>query len=289
MKTSIIILGGKTGLLGQALTSQFSKCGYTVYTPTRNDFSLLNSYQLTAYIDSIQPELIVNAIAYTDVNGAEKKTDEAYAVNSFFCKTLADILYTRPARCITFSTDYLFNGTKEAPYTENDTPSPINVYGNSKLMGERALQERIPEKTLILRTAWLFGHNAKNFVSTIHALSCQKKQLPVITDQIGSPTFTEDLAQTCSTLCSRVHTGVYHVTNSQKASWYELACAAITLTNNKNNIVPMLTKNYQMQAPRPKYSVLSCEKLSSLGICMRTWQHALKDYLSASKYELTNA
>ncbi|MCT4625453.1 dTDP-4-dehydrorhamnose reductase [Halodesulfovibrio sp.] len=291
MKKHVIILGGKTGLLGQALAAEYQAAGYTVHAPLRTDFDTLNSAQLAKHIDSIEPEIVINAIGYTHVDQAEKNTDEAYAVNTTSCETLAEVLSTRPVRCISFSTDYIFSGQNDTPYTEKDIPNPRNVYAKTKLLGEYALLDRIADKTMILRTAWLFGLHKANFVSTITALSRQKKELPVIADQVGSPTSTHDLARACLTLSATETNGVYHITNSGTASWYELAQAAVTLAGHPDNIVPIRTADYNQQAPRPAYSALSTDLLTlNTGITMRPWKESLAEYVYASSQkEITHA
>lgn len=179
-----------------------------------------------------------------------------------------------------FSTDFVFNGRKIGAYTEEDETDPLNVYGRSKLEGEKALLALNLEKFSIVRTAWLFGPGKKNFISTILDLCRQGKSLNIVHDQIGSPTYTVDLAAYCLNLFEKNGRGIFHITNSGKASWCEFASEAVRLAQAECPIAPIPSKEYPQKALRPAFSALSTAKFTEVtGITPRPWPQALADYI----------
>ena len=283
-KPKIMVLGGISGLLGQALVQTATLAGYPVVASARNDFDPMNSESVAAYIDEHVPDIICNTIAYTQVDKAEDEEDQALNLNRLFPRILGRIVKSRPSIYLLHcSTDFVFNGQKREPYVETDPTGPLNVYGRSKLEGENALLELNLEKLCIVRTAWLYGPDKKNFVSTILGLCADGKSLTVVHDQIGSPTYTMDLAAYCLHLLKADGQGLFHVANSGQASWCELASEATRLAQLECPITPIQSSEYPMKATRPAYSVLDCSKFTQLtGITPRPWPQALVDYIFAA-------
>lgn len=276
-----IVLGGKTGLLGQALCEELVSCGCEVYAPVRQELDVFSQYKLAAYIDCHQPDILFNTIAYTQVDNAEKEPEEAKRVNEDLCAVIASVLRTRPCKCFSLSTDFVFSGEKKIPYDEDDSPLPQSVYGKTKLAGERQLLDVIPEKTIIGRTAWLWGPHKVNFVSKMLQLAKKRDTLSVVYDQIGSPTFTLDLAQMCVKLISISSSGIFHLVNSGNASWYDLATAAINSSDETCTVYPVASHEFYQQATRPAFSVLSNQKYTKVvGEPPRNWDESLEDYLA---------
>lgn len=279
-KPKIMVLGGATGLLGQALVHAAALGGHEVIASSRNDFDPLKSDSITEYIDAHSPDIICNAIAYTQVDKAEEEEEAACNLNRLFPRILGRIVKERSIYLLHCSTDFVFNGRKKTPYVETDETAPLNVYGRSKLEGEKALLELQLEKLCIVRTAWLFGPGKKNFISTILGLCSTGKSLNVVHDQIGCPTYTTDLAAYCMHLLDKNGQGIFHITNSGQASWCELASEAIRLTQLECPITPIPSVEYPQKAVRPAYAVLDCSRFTEVtGIKPRSWSRALADYI----------
>jgi len=230
-------------------------------------------------IASVKPDTVIHSAAYTDVDGCEKNPQEAEKVNVLGTKNVT--LACKECNCllIYISTDFVFDGEKKTPYIEKDIPNPINVYGKSKLDGERYIQD-ILKDFIIVRSSWLFGRGGKNFVDTIKGKS--GKEIRVVNDQFGSPTYTEDLAQALSNLVSQSKNfrGIYHITNSGSCSWYEFALAIKEIANLDADILPVSSQEYASVTKRPKMSILENRHYQECaGEKLRHWQDALKEYL----------
>lgn len=276
-----IVLGGKTGLLGQAVRRELLNSDYEVFSPTRQELNIFSEYDLANYIDSCRPDILFNAVAYTQVDKAEEEPEKAKLINEGLCTIIAGILKTRPCRCVSISTDFVFDGKKEIPYSEQDVVNPKSVYGKTKLAGEFQLLSIVPEKVIIARTAWLFGPHKINFVQKILQLAKEREALNVVADQTGSPTFTLDLAKMCVRLACFTNAGVFHLVNSGKSSWYELAAAAVEMSGIECSVLPIKTKDFPQLAPRPSYSVLSNQKyIETVGETPREWKDGLAQYLT---------
>jgi len=282
----IMILGGATGLLGQALVHAATTGGYNVVASARGDFTPLNAESVSTYIDRHSPDIICNTIAYAQVDKAEDEPEEALNLNRLFPRVLGRIVKERPnIHLLHYSTDFVFNGRKKEPYVESNATDPLNVYGRSKLEGEQALLDLQLENLCIIRTAWLFGPGRKNFITTILDLCETGKLLNVVHDQLGSPTYTVDLASYSLKLLEKGGKGIFHVVNSGQASWCELASEAIRLAQLECSITPIPSEKYPRKATRPPYSVLDCTRFTeTTGITPRSWGQALADYIyTASK------
>lgn len=275
-----LVLGGATGLLGQSLTRELRAHGWDVALLGRSDGKLLDmNFLETAVIDA-QADVVFNAVAYTAVDEAETHTDEACELNRALPDALARTLRAAKGLLVHFSTDFIFSGSDDAPKKEEDAPHPSSVYARTKLEGEKAILATLPERSCIIRTAWLFGPGRKNFVDTILA-ACQKRDcIRVVFDQIGSPTYTVDLAQWSVALAEQRATGIWHAVNSGQASWCDLACEAVSLAGGPCRVAPISSSEWPQQAKRPSFSVLDNSKLAAfLGKKPRPWPQALRDHI----------
>ena len=274
----ILILGHK-GMLGSDLMLRMM-AAYDVTGKDVDDFDITVEEDCGRVIAECSPDVVINAAAYTNVDGCETDRDRCFAVNAVGVKNMALACLGRGVRIVHFSTDYIFDGRKEAPYVEGDEPAPLNVYGASKLEGERFLQA-FSERWLLIRTAWLYGKNGNNFVKTILEKAAAVKTLDVVDDQIGAPTYSWDLAAAVQLLIEGGHDGLFHLTNRGNCSGYEFACRILQYAG-KNDVTvrPIPSAGQVRPAVRPARSVLSCRKFfETTGKTMRFWQIALQDYL----------
>lgn len=229
---------------------------------------------------------IINCAAYTAVDKAEDEPDLAFKLNADGPCNIAEIAKTKEAKLIHISTDYVFDGTKEGAYLETDIPNPLGVYGKSKYQGEINIQKTLKEY-FILRSAWLYGKNGRNFVLTMLRLFNERKEVRVVNDQWGSPTYAVDLAGALiKIVCDNSENyGIYNVANEGKISWYDFAVMIHKIANEKRlldtqaAVVPIDTDGYVAKAKRPKNSCLSKDKIrEALGIEIRDWRAALRDF-----------
>jgi dTDP-4-dehydrorhamnose reductase len=289
MKQKALILGGKTGLVGQALTSALRASGWDVTAPGRSDLDVGASDaagRLEALIDFSEPSCVFNAIAHTKVDAAEDEPEAATLLNCTLPATLGKIIKTRPCALVHFSTDFVFDGKKNTPYAPKDSTAPLCAYGKTKQAGEEALLSLDLPRCLIVRTAWLFGPDRKNFVSAILQACKEKRIVNVVHDQVGSPTYTPDLAQYTLKLLDSGAKGIFHIVNSGQASWFELAAEAVSLAQAECMINPIPSSEYPQKARRPSYSVLDCKDLARLtGTIPRPWPQALREYLFTTFYQ----
>ena len=278
-----LVLGGRTGLVGQALMDVLRASGWDAVGTGRAglDVSAPDAgARLEALIDFHEPSCVFNTIAYTKVDAAEDEPEAATLLNRTLPATLGRIIKTRPCALVHYSTDFVFDGKKATPYTQEDPTGPLCVYGKTKLAGEEALLSFDLPRYLIIRTAWLFGPGRKNFVSTILQACKERRSLNVVHDQIGSPTYTPDLAQYTLKLVESGARGVFHIVNAGKASWCELAGEAVSLAQVECTVNPITSSEYPQKARRPAYSVLDCENLArQTGITPRPWPQALREYI----------
>jgi len=272
----IIIIGAK-GMLGQDLVTIFSgDNNYEVITLDRNEIDITKENEVKEKISNLKPEIVINAAAYTDVEGCEDNKELCLKVNGEALKYLAKACQENNTILVHYSTDYIFNGEKKEEYKEDyNQISPINVYGEGKALGEKNIKENC-DQYYILRTSWLFGKNGKNFVDTMLSLAQKLKELKVINDQQGKPTYTIDLAKrTKEILENKEEFGIYHVTNEDKTTWYKFALEIFRQAGVNIRVNPCTSEEFPTKAKRPHYSSLINTKLSK----MRSWKEALGDYL----------
>jgi dTDP-4-dehydrorhamnose reductase len=269
-----IFITGATGQLGIAL--QRVLADHELIAPPESEADITKP-AIIDRIASARPDAVIHAAAFTDVDGAEANPDRAFAVNAEGTRHVAQAAAKVGARLIAISTDYVYDGAKTTPYREDDPVAPLGVYGASKLAGERETLAAKPD-AVILRTAWLYG-DGKNFVRTILRLAAERDELRIVSDQIGSPTWAEDLARAVRALLDVRASGVHHAVNAGSCSWHEFAVTILRLSGLERRIVPISTAELARPAKRPAHSVLDCARLGTLGIRMRPWQDALADYL----------
>lgn len=278
-----ILITGANGMLGSDL-KEVLKSHELILTGSK-DLDITDQNKVFQFISENSPDIVINAAAYTAVDNCETHYNDAYAVNALGPKYLAISCKNMNIPLIHISTDYVFEGSKKSPLVEEDKIGPKTVYGKTKLEGEKFIQENC-KKYFIIRTAWLFGINGKNFVQTMLNLSKNQKEIRVVNDQVGSPTFSYDLAISIKELLNSDKYGIYHLTNKGECSWYEFAKKIFELSKIDIKVIPVSSEEYPRPAPRPHYSVLSNQKWINSGFTpMRNYEDALNEYLNLKAKE----
>lgn len=284
----LLIIGAK-GMLGARLCEEFDSLKPVCWD--REEIDITNKEQTREKIVGLHPDVVINAAAYTDVDGAETNRDMAFAVNEAGVRNLAGVVKDIDGKLVHYSTDYVFPSYAKASegaaglydekgnfmgYPEDYPPGPaVNTYGESKLAGERALKE-VGVEFYLLRAAWLYGANGKNFVDTMLNLAKSRDSLSVIDDQYGGPTFTNDVAKTTKKILKGDYEpGIYHTVNSGVTSWCGFAREIFSLAGVDIEVKAISTSEYPLPAKRPAYSVLKNTK----GPKMRPWKEALREYI----------
>ncbi len=279
----ILVIGSK-GMLGRDLVEllRSSLRSDEVFGWDIDEIDITEENKTITKIETLQPGIVINVAAYTDVDGCELNKEKAFAINAEGMRHVALGAKRCGAKVVYLSTDYVFDGEKGKPYLEDDSPHPMNVYGRSKLKGEQYVQE-LAKDALVVRTQWLYGKYGNNFVASILRQAREKEVLSVVDDQIGSPTYTVDLSKAISLLIQREARGIFHVANSNFCTWYDYAQKILALSGIRGvKVLPISSKELSRPAPRPSYSVLDTQKLKrEAGMTLRPWFEALKDYLSA--------
>lgn len=283
-----VLLIGAKGQVGQELQVTLPQLG-EVISIGREELDLTNSEKISQLIREIHPDYLVNAAAYTAVDKAETEPDLAYSINAIAPKIMAESAEKIKAKFLHISTDYVFDGRKNTPYLETDLTNPLGVYGQSKLRGEEEIKT-VNSQAIILRTAWVYGSYGKsNFVKTMLRLGKEREELKVVVDQVGSPTWSKDIATAITQLLINVDNppGIYNFTNSGVASWFDLTKAIFEeakisgIPLKIQRVIPITTAEYPTPAVRPAYSVLSGQKISQqLGYIPPYWRDSLKAMLN---------
>ncbi|MGG1163726.1 dTDP-4-dehydrorhamnose reductase [Bacillus mycoides] len=274
-----VLVTGAKGQLGQDVLCLLENQPWEVYGFGREELDITNEEQVREKVLSIKPDIIIHTAAYTQVDQAESDEETAFKVNAEGTKYLAQAAEAVGAKFCYVSTDYVFDGTTNKPYKADDQTNPQTVYGRSKLVGEQYTQEYC-SKSYIVRTSWVFGLYGNNFVKTMLRLAEEKKELGVVHDQVGSPTYTTDLASFIINLVQTDKYGVYHGSNSGVCSWYEFAKEIFEQSNIEIVVNPLTTEDFPRPAARPKYSVLDKGMIEESGFePFQDWKKALKDFL----------
>lgn len=276
-----ILITGSKGTFGTDFLAILSS-HHEVFGCDLHNCDILDENQVEGVISSFHPNVIVHAAAYTNVDQAETDRETALQVNETGTRHIANAAKRHHARLVHISTDYVFDGTKTTPYTEEDPPCPLGVYGETKFRAEQQVQHILESQDfLILRTAWLYGKHGKNFVSTILRLAQQHKTLRIVKDQTGSPTYTRDLARAIFPLLEKKAFGIVHLTNSGQCTWYEFTKTILDFAGITGVAVqPITAKELGRPAPRPNFSVLDTSKFITLtGQTIRHWKDGLREYL----------
>lgn len=283
-----IIVTGAKGQLGSQLINIIKKRYFEIgkIEVIASDIDISNKNEVLNYINEIKPDIIINCAAYTNVNACEENIELAFKVNSLGPRNISIAAEKVGAKLIHISTDYVFPGDSKVPYKEYDIPSPINVYGNTKLMGEKYV-ESFCSRYFIIRTSWLYGYNGDNFVKTIMQIAKQKGELKVVDDQVGNPTNVEDLSYHILKIALTEEYGIYHCTGNGMCSWYEFACNILKLSGINCIITPINSDDTYKLAKRPSFSCLDNMMLRcTVGDEMRIWQEALEEFISNVKLEV---
>lgn len=284
-----ILITGKNGQLGQSIKKIVDERKF----PNLNDYEFvfigreeLNFEDISSikpYFDIHEFNIIINCAAYTKVDKAEENQKQANLINHTAVRELAKIAVKNNIKLIHISTDFVFDGLKNQPYTEIDNAAPINFYGKSKYDGEQSIQSVMKKNAIIIRTSWLYSKYGNNFVNTILRLSKTNKTLNVVIDQIGSPTYAKDLAKVILYIINSKNyylidqpTQIYHFSNEGTCSWFDFATEIVKISGSKCVISPILSRDYHSIANRPKYASLSCRKLiQAFGIDAISWKDSL--------------
>ncbi len=276
-----VLITGAAGQLGSDLTLllQREPERYQVFPLTHSELDITKQEQVEKTLQAIRPDIVIHSAAYTNVDRAEIEPDRAYEVNAIATCHLAIAVERIQSKLLYLSTDYVFDGKKNTPYHELDAPNPLNIYGQSKLAGEKFVQS-ISTRYFIVRTSWLYGEHGPNFVKTMLTLIKERQELVVVNDQIGSPTYTVDLARFLQILMETDNYGIFHATNSGQCSWYKFAKAIFEGSGVNISINPCKTTEFPRPAPRPAFSVLEHRAIRLHALPdLRPWREALKDYL----------
>jgi len=289
MKRILII--GSEGMLGSALLSSFKGPDIEVIgtdiRAEKNPLDITKPDSTIDFIKQVRPDVVIHVAAYTDVDGCELNLNDAYLINSEGTKNIANACKQIGAFLIYISTDFVFDGNKAMPYIEDDVPSPISIYGRSKLQGEQRVRQLL-ERYLIIRTSWLFGESGKNFVDTIIKKAESGEPLRVVDDQRGSPTYAKDLADAIVAILLTAHDvklTTLHITNSGSCTWYDFAKEIIRGKGMKGvNVEPVSSDQIKRPAKRPKMSILDNTRfIKASGGSLPSWQDALARYLSSEE------
>ena len=275
----MVIVTGITGQLGYDVAAELKRRGEDFIATSRKEIDLTDEDAIKNFIREHKPEAVIHCAAYTAVDKAESEEELALTVNSFATRYMAEACRDVGAKILYPSTDYVFGGDGDEPYNVSDEKNPCNVYGRSKLLGEDSVRA-VNRRNFIVRISWVFGVNGKNFVKTMLRLAENHKKVRVVADQIGSPTYTKDLAPL---LVDMIHTekfGTYHATNEGFCSWADFAKEIFRQAKKNVEVEEILTADYPTPARRPFNSRLSKKSLDNAGFSrLPDWQDALKRYL----------
>lgn len=286
-----ILVTGSSGQLGQSIKKiAVNYSSYDFIFATRSNLDLSDNQSINSFFQNKSIDLIINCAAYTAVDKAESDEVLADKINHLAVKQLAEIALEKDIKLIHISTDYVFNGMQFRPYIETDVVSPQSIYGETKLNGEQALQEIMQHNALIIRTSWVYSSFGNNFVKTMLKLGNDRESLNVIFDQVGTPTYAQDLASTIMAIVTsanfnqdKLPTDIFHYSNEGVCSWYDFSKAIFELADIQCNISPIETKDYPTPAARPHYSLLNKTKIKHVyNLTIPYW----KDSLQQCLYEL---
>lgn len=274
-----VLVTGSQGMLGWALAKEL-RHEYQFVGIDIKDADITNESQIKEEIFNIHPDVVIHAAAYTAVDNCEKNKALSHKVNAQGAENVATACKICQSKLIYISTDFVFDGKKNRPYTEKDKTNPLNNYGRTKLEGEQQVQ-KILQNVLIIRTSWLYGSHGRNFVDSIINKAKSQSELKVVNDQIGSPTYTKDLASGISLLLKKDALGIVNVSNSGSCSWYEFAEEILSIKKIKTKLTPIASDRLNRAAKRPSYSILDNSTFTKLtDKKLRSWKSALAEYLN---------
>jgi len=275
-----VLVTGSKGQLGLELAGLESVfLNYQFFFTDKSQLDITNFKDVSTFILKNKIEVLINCAAYTNVDKAEDEPNLANKINHIAVKNLAEIAKKQQLKLIHISTDYVFDGNSNVPYNEKDNTNPQNVYGASKLNGEKALLKVNPPNAVIIRTSWLYSSFGENFVKTILKLSTEKESISVVSDQIGSPTYANDLAKTILQVLPLIKSSgvqIYHYANEGECSWFQFAEEIIKLSKNKCEVIPVSSSTFNSKAKRPNFSLLNTTKIQQeFDVKIPHWKDAL--------------
>jgi dTDP-4-dehydrorhamnose reductase len=278
-----ILVTGANGQVGRELRELADMHPDAIfYFQGREDLPLTNFEMIRTVFHTLQPDVLINSAAYTAVDKAEQERELAFQVNAEAVGVMAALCREHGCRFIHISTDYVFPGDANKPYIETDATSPLNVYGASKLAGEEQAFALNPE-TIVVRTSWVYASHGKNFVRTMLKLMAAKKEINVVNDQWGKPTYAKDLAEVLMTLATmkEIAGGIYHFANAGATTWFQFAATIAHKIENSCAVLPVPSSEFPTPAKRPAYGVLDTAKIEAVaGIRPRSWEEALGECLN---------
>lgn len=272
-----ILLTGASGMLGQDLSPVLEDVGAFVIETSSDNMDITDVAQVKNVLNCTHPDMVIHSAAYTNVDKAEEEQEKAVLINVKGTENIAKVSAELDIPVVYISTDYVFDGSKNTPYTPDDIPNPLNIYGKTKLVGEEMIKKYC-KKYYIVRTSWLYGHYGKNFVETMISMA-DKSEIKVVDDQIGCPTWTVELANGILKLLSKPY-GTYHVCGGGQTSWYGFAKEIFKNMNLDVNLIPCSSSEFPRPAKRPVYSAMDNQKLC------RNWEAALRDYIELRNFEI---
>lgn len=274
-----VLVTGANGQLGYDVVKELQKRNIECYGATRQDFDIVDFEAAEKFIVSYMPDAVIHCAAYTAVDKAEDEQGLCYLVNASATENIAEICKKINSKMLYISTDYVFDGTKDGFYEVDDKPNPINVYGKTKLLGEQAVQ-KILDKYFIVRISWVFGEHGNNFVKTMLRLGKERRELNVVADQYGSPTYTVDLAPLLVEMVQTDKYGIYHATNEGVCTWADFAEEIFKITGMNVKVNHITAAEYPTRAKRPLNSRLSKKSLINNNFkTLENWQRDLKKFL----------
>jgi len=281
-----VLLTGSKGMLAKEFVSKCQKrTDCTIIALEREKCNITDFSSIRDAVGDISPDVIINCASYTDVNGCDRDQEKAFSVNGEGVKNLIQACKENDILLVHFSTDFVFDGEKKSPYTEQDKPNPLNIYGKSKLLGEQYLLNS-HARFFLIRTSWMYGKGEKNFVKAVISKAINHPEIKVVDDQIGNPTWSGDIVDITLRLLETKQYGIYNYSNEGECSWYEFACEIIkTLQNLENKfhstrIIPIKSAQLKRAAKRPAYSALNKSKIkSAIAVDIPHWRESLKKFL----------
>lgn len=275
-----VVIAGASGQLAKSFIYEFNKRKIEFIAPREDEFDITNYYKMNKFIAPFRPDIIINCAAYNNVELAEQNATQAIDVNYKGVRNLVKISQLYNIKLVHFSTDYVFDGMKNSPYVETDIPDPLNLYGKSKLAGENEVMPY--DNSLVFRLSWVIGYGKSNFLYKLTNWIQNNDSIMVSKDEISVPTFTFDIVKYVLMALDKKLTGLYHLTNSGKASRYELAVKYVKLMGFTNEIIPVPMATFKNNVKRPLVTVMSNKKISEiLGVNIPCWEESLKIYCNA--------
>ena len=281
-----ILVTGADGQVGMALRDLLDPAQHDIIFTDRAELDMRDEAAIEKYALSHRPEVIINCAAYTAVDRAESELQACVEINQDAVRVLAQAAQNLQARFLHISTDYVYHNSRNRPMTELDPTEPKSVYARTKLAGEKEARA-VCQQTYVLRTSWVYGRSGHNFVRTMQRLGAEKEELRVVCDQIGAPTYADDLASALAWIVEhpQIQPGTYNFANLGVTSWYDFAIAIMEAFELPCRVVPILTSEYPTPAMRPSYSVMDMTKARQAGLPNRHWREALYDFVAAQTTE----